>query len=506
MTNRRALIFSLCALWAVVPATAQTLPLPAGAGFAWERVGDTPRKRFEAIAFDRGMTPWVLTTDCVATWLDRSTGTAGTWRIPSPLPPRVCASGVLLLGPHPPGGPARADTVFAADIAYIRRSVDGGRTWRPLQRGDSTAGKVVIEVPTGYPYAGRLLAGYGYLGMGYSDDRGDSWTHATESFSVNYYNAKTELLVLPPLGMLPGVASGRGAAASPGWPAGRVVASGSGGVVISDTGGASYDASTWFSAGRDGQQLALVRRPDAHPLGPGPRLLLVGTVSGDPSVSSWTSDDAGQSWQRRQYLPEPQTAPGYGRTPGLFALSEPGETDAGAGGRALAVIGLGHLYQTTDAGETWQVVGRAPAMNDPGAQQLTNVGVAEMGPDGRLYIGVAVIGQGPGPGEWLYRTTLPFAVVGETVPTSTATGTGVAVRPNPASGRVEVVLSLAEAGASRVVVVDALGREVAVVIDGEARAGETAVGVETGSWPTGVYIVRATAGAQTATSRFVVAR
>ena len=103
----------------------------------------------------------------------------------------------------------------------------------------------------------------------------------------------------------------------------------------------------------------------------------------------------------------------------------------------------------------------------------------------------------------VWRTTAPVVVAGEAPPVE-ASGVAVSVRPNPAGGRVEVVVSLAMAQTVRVVVVDALGREVTVVLDGEA-AGE-AVCVDTGSWPAGVYVVRATAGAQVASARLVVAR
>ena len=58
----------------------------------------------------------------------------------------------------------------------------------------------------------------------------------------------------------------------------------------------------------------------------------------------------------------------------------------------------------------------------------------------------------------------------------------------------------------RVSVVDVLGREVAVLLDGAAAAGEQVLGVDAAAWPAGVYVVRATAGAQTATARLVVAR
>ena len=500
--NRLAAV--LAALAPLVHTEAQTLPLLAGTGFTWERVGNTAQNDLEAIGFDRQGTIWIG-ADCTAIWLDRAAGGAGVWREPSPRPPNRCALDMLLLGPHPPGGPARADTVLAAYFTMFR-SVDAGRTWRPAQSSDSTAGRVVVEVPPGYPHAGRLVAGTGDLGMGYSDTRGDSWTHAVNTVPDQSIGIE-EILLLPPVSRLPGVASGRGAAAPPGWPEGRVVGGGPGGVVVSDTGGAGYRATSWFGGARDGQQLALVRRLEAHPLGAGPRLLLVGTVSGDPSVSTWTSDDAGATWQRRQFLPEPQTAPGYSRAMALFALSEAGEADPGAGGRAVVMLGLGHLYETADAGETWHVVGRAPDMSTPPPpgtpyERITNVSVAEIGPDGRLYVGVRVLGPER---DWLYRTTAPFAVASEAGAVE-AGGLNLVVRPNPASGRVEVVLSLAAAGPVRVAVVDALGREVEVVFDGAVSAGETAVAVETGAWPAGVYVVRVVAGAQTATARLVVVR
>ncbi len=83
----------------------------------------------------------------------------------------------------------------------------------------------------------------------------------------------------------------------------------------------------------------------------------------------------------------------------------------------------------------------------------------------------------------VWRTTA--SVVGAESGPAEASGLGVAVRPNPASGRVAVRLSLAEAGMARVSVVDALGREVALLLDGPLPAGETVASVETGAWPVG---------------------
>ncbi|HEX9950169.1 MAG TPA: T9SS type A sorting domain-containing protein [Rubricoccaceae bacterium] len=83
----------------------------------------------------------------------------------------------------------------------------------------------------------------------------------------------------------------------------------------------------------------------------------------------------------------------------------------------------------------------------------------------------------------------------------------VAVRPNPATGaHVEVAVLLGEAGPVRVVVLDAIGREVAVVLDDAIAAGERVLSVKTSRWPAGVYVVHVTAGTGATTSRLVVVR
>ena len=152
----------------------------------------------------------------------------------------------------------------------------------------------------------------------------------------------------------------------------------------------------------------------------------------------------------------------------------------------------GTIARSTDGGATW-------VRADAGFRDASNRGYAVdqfvLARDGRLYAATTR-------GAW--RTTAS-AVAAEAGP-SAAPSVGVSVRPNPAGGRVEVVLTLAAAGPVRVAVVDALGREVAVVLDGAAGAGETVAAVETGAWPAGLYLVRAVVPGRLATARLVVAR
>jgi hypothetical protein len=149
--------------------------------------------------------------------------------------------------------------------------------------------------------------------------------------------------------------------------------------------------------------------------------------------------------------------------------------------------------RSTDGGATWS---RA----DEGFRDGSNRGYAvnefALSRTGVLY---AATERG------VWRTTTAV-VAGEAGADEAAGEVGVSVHPNPAGGRVEVVVTLAESGPVRVVVLDALGREVALVLRGDVPAGERAFNVDTSSWPAGVYVVRATAGASVASARLVVAR
>ena len=86
------------------------------------------------------------------------------------------------------------------------------------------------------------------------------------------------------------------------------------------------------------------------------------------------------------------------------------------------------------------------------------------------------------------------------------------VAPNPASARASLSFALGVAQTVRLTVVDVLrsgftrGREVAVVTDGMRAAGAHTATVDTQALPSGVYVARLAAGAQTVTRRFMVAR
>ena len=98
------------------------------------------------------------------------------------------------------------------------------------------------------------------------------------------------------------------------------------------------------------------------------------------------------------------------------------------------------------------------------------------------------------------------ADLGATDATASAQATSVAFElstfPNPTANRAAVAFSVEAAGAVRLSVVDALGREVAVLADGPVEAGRHQAELDATSWPAGIYLVRlATADGRVATQR-----
>ncbi len=86
-----------------------------------------------------------------------------------------------------------------------------------------------------------------------------------------------------------------------------------------------------------------------------------------------------------------------------------------------------------------------------------------------------------------------------------AFGLGAAF-PNPATGSTTIPFALDRPGPARLDVFDVLGRRVATLLDGPMGAGPHRAGFETGGLPSGVYVVRLTAGERVAARRLTVAR
>ena len=110
------------------------------------------------------------------------------------------------------------------------------------------------------------------------------------------------------------------------------------------------------------------------------------------------------------------------------------------------------------------------------------------------------------PAAFPVREVIASAPVEERTRTAAVVSASLSVGPTPTSTRATATLTLPAGGHARLAVYDALGREVAVVFDGEMKPGEATFALPVDELASGVYIVRAIAGRTKLTQALVIAR
>ena len=366
----------------------------------------------------------------------------------------------------------------------LYRSVDGGQTFDRVETPAGGTNRSVgadgalDQFPSDSPYQGRLVAGDGRETV-FSDDGGDTWTRSETS--VEYYAFRLHT-----------------------FRSGRVVAAGFYGAVLSRDGGqtyapipALYDTT---QVGFDLTEMVMLDgfvtdRPGDSDEG---RLIIIGTQAGRPATYAWASDDEGETWRQIHAFEHGGTS---------FSITDLPASEGGGPGWAVATDPLpGRVWATTDGGETWRRIGWVPGVGENADGTFTLAMTVEVGPDGRLYAGTVRQGN---KASWSYRSRDRVAEAMQPVAREwepeTPASVAVSVWPNPTGGAVTVGLSLAEPEAVRVSVVDALGREVAVVHDGAAADGQR-LGIDTDGWPVGAYSVRVVTEAGQASAGLTVVR
>ncbi len=150
-------------------------------------------------------------------------------------------------------------------------------------------------------------------------------------------------------------------------------------------------------------------------------------------------------------------------------------------------------------GSNWQLgTGRAVRLNDErelasGFDLTTGAAYA---PDGTLYVCTL--------GGALYRVD-SNPVANEPV-AEAAHFALLGNRPNPFVGSTTLTYSLTEAAHARLSVYDVLGREVAVLVDGERASGSYEAVLDGSRLPGGAYVARLTVGTRSLTHRLVAVR
>jgi hypothetical protein len=87
-----------------------------------------------------------------------------------------------------------------------------------------------------------------------------------------------------------------------------------------------------------------------------------------------------------------------------------------------------------------------------------------------------------------------------------ATTSSSAVSPNPFAGRTQIAYTVAAASNARLSVYDVLGREVAVLVDGNVEAGTHSATFDARGLSAGTYVYRLTVGSEVRTGRMTLSR
>ena len=432
-------------------------PAP-GEGFNWETVGDRPVNAFDLL-FDADGRLWAGGQEPIAR-LDDPDHPDGAWVGFNEL--RV-ADAVLVLG--------RGDTLFTGS-GRLRWSTDGGATWSEVHDGGGYILREVLPTP-GLPAdlrPGHLLAA-GRDGVARSADRGATWARLQGLPD----NAWPHAMLLLPEGhphagrLLAGTLRFGVFVGAPGE---------DGALALERT----AESDPWTTGGRAVEHLAALPADGPY----AGRILATGFYNQQADRRAFYSDDGGETWaESASRLPEPADG-----IPGDAFLAVVGP------GSAFAVGGRGIIYRTDDGGGSWRVVGRAPV-----TESGMTVRELVVGPEGRLYVGLSLAGPAR---AWVVRTAETVVASAATPPA--APDLSLAVEPNPSTRQTAARWRQASAGAARVSVFDARGREVLVVSEGHCPSGEHRVEVDASGLAPGAYLVRVVTPGGTASGRLSVVR
>ena len=266
----------------------------------------------------------------------------------------------------------------------------------------------------------------------------------------------------------------------------RLVAGVASGMSYSDDGGVTWTRSSLWQDFRFWVDGGIAQDPIAgHPYG---GVLYAGVIDYFGSYPTvYASEDGGETWELRATGPDMTE---FRFTRGVVATDTTGGVWYGTSvGSWFSGDSRGSVLWSGDGARTWANV----------SEGLPEMGVNALlfGRDGRLYAGTD---------QGVWRTAQPVYVVsGEPTPPE-STDLTLRVDPNPTTQHTAARWRQARAGAARVSVFDARGREVLVLAEGHRPSGEHSEEIATSSLAPGVYVVRVASAEGTASASFTVAR
>ena len=323
-----------------------------------------------------------------------------------------------------------SDTLLLGNSAVVVRSIDGGETWPVV----FTEGGELFASDLDGSNGGALLTEIrGSTGVGYSHDRGATWSPGVglETSTTPHECSSFEEIRTGPF-------------------TGRLVAGCLAGMAYSDDRGANWSLSNlWDDFVYNGVSIITAQNG----------ILYARIEDPEPGFGLWSSQD-GATWTRVSTVPSSAHLVGVEGGPapeGVFYSV----------GRLT-----GEVHRSLDAGQTWEEL---PTFYD--GPESVRVNDAIVGPDDKLYVAVTGAGVGPQPHWGVYRTTESVIVANAPEPEPKPSEDRLVVYPNPATDYLTI-----ETDANEVTIVDVLGRVV--------LRSNTPTRVNISFLPPGIYAVR----------------
>ncbi len=163
-------------------------------------------------------------------------------------------------------------------------------------------------------------------------------------------------------------------------------------------------------------------------------------------------------------------------------------------------VNVNHIFIGTDLGVFEGIVSGTTAVWTQRNTGLANVSVSDLDIRDDFYLFAATHGRG------MFKSTLPVGVQDDKNPALPSEFILKQNYPNPFNPSTTISFSVANRSHVRLIVYDALGKEIKTLIDGETFPGDHTVEFEGGAYASGVYFYRLQAGAFSVTKKMLLVR
>ncbi len=400
----------------------------------------------------------------------RSGNGGRTW-VEAPIPGGLPSTTFLSVTFREGGAPGAEVGIIGGQGGVLLRTEDGGRTWTEADNGTSRDMRAVD-----YAGGGTWFA-VGQDRIQRSRDDGRTWTNINLSDQTTFEYLNGTVVTSPPFTALAALA----------------FIDGDSGVVADQELGSGINIGSLFATTDGGETWReIVKIDDVRDI----------AYNGEDGwVVVQTNTSGGRIFYEEDLL-TPLTE-GITRVVGVDQALD--AVDFGTPDIGFVLQEGGPVWRTEDGGQTWTRGGGYATSSHAGAQFMRDIDMLDANIGAIVGTDGAIGATDSGGGAPTYETIV--TVDEEEAPAPLAPGVALALpAPNPFRQSTRLRYALDAPGRARLAVYDALGREVAVLVDSDRAAGEHEARFEASGLASGVYVIRLVADGAVALRTVTVVR